>query len=672
MAKEDGNINIGTKIDTSGLSGGIKKIDSALGKIAKAALPLAGTALAIKKVTDAVKDLTNSYKVQAKAEIQLETAAKNNPYLDSNSVQSLKSYASELQNISTIGDEQLIPMMANLAASGRTQTEIQDIMKAALDASASGAVDLDTAVRSLNQSYEGNVGALGRVLPSLKNLTKEELQQGGAVRAVQTAYDGMAAKIADSVGASEQLANAWGDLKEQVGKALNSGLNPFHKKLIEIINTMGGELGAKNAYKEGMQRIVQGNATASDYDAVISFNVKSIKEMQQAIKEGWVEQEEGNELIRQARNENSLYIEAKRKLTEAEKEHNKELKKQNEELEKKKALESANSLAQSAKDAYTATIRDKEREIQVRRSLGEEISKEAEEQEILNTKVEAFMELQKNFKDYKNIYIDGKNVLQDINEGLANLPLLTEEAIDETKELVNAFIDLGQAVNSAFISTFDMASEAVGKGAEADIQRLENQYNKGLMSEEEYLKKKAELEEEAAEKKYKLDMISWALQVSQATANAAMAVSSVWGDSTIPAVTKPVYAAIAAVNGAAALANVIAAKPVKKFEHGGIVPGTSYSGDNVTARVNSGEMILNQRQQQNMFNALNKGGMGGGASVVMPVQIINNSSAKVSSKMDTRGLTVMIDEKVNASMAQGKYTQSMQVAESKANGARIL
>lgn len=165
-------------------------------------------------------------------------------------------------------------------------------------------------------------------------------------------------------------------------------------------------------------------------------------------------------------------------------------------------------------------------------------------------------------------------------------------------------------------------------------------------------------------------MISWGLQVSQATANAAMAVSKAWAET--PALTAPIYAAIAAVNGAAQVASVIAAKPVKKFEHGGIVPGTSYSGDNVTARVNSGEMILNQRQQQNMFNALNKGGMGGGASVVMPVQIINNSSAKVSSKMDTRGLTVMIDEKVNASMAQGKYTQSMQIAESKANGARIL
>ena len=40
------------------------------------------------------------------------------------------------------------------------------------------------------------------------------------------------------------------------------------------------------------------------------------------------------------------------------------------------------------------------------------------------------------------------------------------------------------------------------------------------------------------------------------------------------------------------------------FAQGGIVGGTSYSGDNVIARVNSGELILNMAQQDNVANAL--------------------------------------------------------------------
>lgn len=42
-----------------------------------------------------------------------------------------------------------------------------------------------------------------------------------------------------------------------------------------------------------------------------------------------------------------------------------------------------------------------------------------------------------------------------------------------------------------------------------------------------------------------------------------------------------------------------------KFAQGGIVPGSSFSGDNVIARVNSGEMILNDRQQANLLNIAN-------------------------------------------------------------------
>ena len=45
-----------------------------------------------------------------------------------------------------------------------------------------------------------------------------------------------------------------------------------------------------------------------------------------------------------------------------------------------------------------------------------------------------------------------------------------------------------------------------------------------------------------------------------------------------------------------------------KFESGGIVGGTSFSGDKVVAHVNSGEMILNREQQTRLFDMANYGG----------------------------------------------------------------
>ena len=63
----------------------------------------------------------------------------------------------------------------------------------------------------------------------------------------------------------------------------------------------------------------------------------------------------------------------------------------------------------------------------------------------------------------------------------------------------------------------------------------------------------------------------------------------------------------------------------QKFAQGGIVGGSSYAGDNVLARVNSGELILNMAQQDNVAKALSTlaemsgltGSGGAGVSVYM-------------------------------------------------------
>ena len=64
---------------------------------------------------------------------------------------------------------------------------------------------------------------------------------------------------------------------------------------------------------------------------------------------------------------------------------------------------------------------------------------------------------------------------------------------------------------------------------------------------------------------------------------------------------------------AAGVAAVVAAlSMIGAFADGGIVGGNSTSGDKLTARVNSGEMILNKGQQATLFNAIKSGNLGGG------------------------------------------------------------
>lgn len=72
------------------------------------------------------------------------------------------------------------------------------------------------------------------------------------------------------------------------------------------------------------------------------------------------------------------------------------------------------------------------------------------------------------------------------------------------------------------------------------------------------------------------------------------------------AASVPVVGWVTAIGAVASIAGLLANLP--SFATGGIVPGSSFSGDKVLARVNSGEMILNQIQQGKLYNLIQDGG----------------------------------------------------------------
>lgn len=84
-----------------------------------------------------------------------------------------------------------------------------------------------------------------------------------------------------------------------------------------------------------------------------------------------------------------------------------------------------------------------------------------------------------------------------------------------------------------------------------------------------------------------------------------------------------------------------AASMVPKFAQGGIITGGPTSGDKILARVNSGEMILNQRQQSNLFKAINSGNIGGAKSL----------SSTVTTRVRARDLILAINNELKS---QGK------------------
>lgn len=94
-----------------------------------------------------------------------------------------------------------------------------------------------------------------------------------------------------------------------------------------------------------------------------------------------------------------------------------------------------------------------------------------------------------------------------------------------------------------------------------------------------------------------------ATNVTQSNANAiTVATSAAAALGPLGAVALPelIASQLAIVNGAFAA--------IPKFASGGVVGGGAFNGDTIPALLNSGEMVLNARQQSNLFSQLNKSG----------------------------------------------------------------
>lgn len=270
----DGEVNIGTKVDESGLDKGLRSVKNKvnttskdLGKGAKAvnglktafnetggaaagfagkmesvaseggavAAGITAAILAAKKYIETLKQANEAYKVQEKAESALQKAAENNPYLNRESVQRLKDYASEIQSASNFGDEGTIDVMAQLAASGRSESEIMKLVAAAADYAAAKHISLESAVQNLNKSYGGLAGELGELFPEVKALTAEQLKNGEAVDIIAQKYKGFAKEAADS---GTQAKNAFGDFMESIGRIANPAFEAVNRMAKSFWETM--------------------------------------------------------------------------------------------------------------------------------------------------------------------------------------------------------------------------------------------------------------------------------------------------------------------------------------------------------------------------------------------------------------------------------------------------
>jgi hypothetical protein len=184
-----------------------------------------------------------------------------------------------------------------------------------------------------------------------------------------------------------------------------------------------------------------------------------------------------------------------------------------------------------------------------------------------------------------------------------------QEKIEEQRQAALEAAGFAEAQEAESMQAqIDRAREAGDQVLEYQLKRrqeemrINEQYDALAEAEAEKAEReKANIEYEAAMQKHRLD-------ITNAIVNAAQAIVMAWAQG--GAISGAIFAGITAAATAAQI-GIIASNPPEKpsFESGGIVPGQNYKGDNVLARVNSGELILNRAQQDSVAGQLAGGGV---------------------------------------------------------------
>lgn len=612
MASKDGSIKI--KADSSSATKNIDKATSSLNKLGKEVksdslsklsnswksasqsiktsglgLIIAAEVKLLKSELKAIKDTAEAFNVQLKAETQLAQSAKNNPYMDGSGVDRLKDFASQLQTISNYGDEELIPMMAQLVVSGRTEAQVMDIMSASIDVAAGSGKSLQSVVENLNKSYSGEIGELKNLSVEVGKLTKEQLQHGDAVKILKEQYEGISKEAVKATGSAKQLAMAQGDLKESFGKITKPSYDAWNEfwlkqtqnaqKLVETFNRgldiqsatlpWGGiyrsnkdfidttMTEAKKAEKDGNRQYYLEDVVDRQSDEALGSVIGYLERMKKRNSEetAFLNLLKEEKTLREHQKQNAeLQSKAAEKVAAM---TNEELQNRKEQLEIEgktlntreyyaelgavskeiaKREEEATAKQKSLLDTYNNTVEAKQKEIDIRKEAGSEISRETELQEMLNTKLDAYVKYVTNGGDTsseaaKTIREDIKGISAEIAAAEAEEEKRKNAEAEEEARL-KAIKDQLDTMNDKVLAIKESANELINGPQEVKLSDTIKDTISTLETEAEQLDKTSEAYQEYIEKLKELkDLLPQVEEaengVSEESANSLTQVSSV-------------------------------------------------------------------------------------------------------------------------------------------------
>ncbi len=287
MAKKEVTVKIKGKETVSqaskkagqGITGLNKTVKDSKSIFKGSAIAMTAAVAAIVGVAMAAKKLVDAYAIQETAETKLRAAIKASGKEASISADALYDYASELQGVTTYGDEATISALAMLQQLGDLNEEgLKKTIPLVQDFAAAMGVDLETAASLVGKTLGSSTNALSRYGLEVDMTGTKEEKLTSLTDAMREKFGGMAKELAlTGTGALAQFNNALGDIKEEGGKAILDIMAPMLENLTSHLSlTLQNWKATAN-----LNKALKGEATSIyEVDKALSENDERLDEAQ--------------------------------------------------------------------------------------------------------------------------------------------------------------------------------------------------------------------------------------------------------------------------------------------------------------------------------------------------------------------------------------------------------
>lgn len=209
-----------------GLADSVKKIGASLVAVA-----------GVKQIASELKKTADTFKENNREQTVFFRSLSNNSKIAQQNIRGLVKEFDAMNGYFT--GAELVKSGSILSNMGLDEQQMRQTLQVARDMAASGIMPLEQAVKSLGQSYGGNITQLKKLYPELKNFTDEEIRQGKAVEYLGSKYAGFEAQMSQTFdGMDRKYSNALDGLKDSIGGVVASLKFEGMSKMIEPLNNL--------------------------------------------------------------------------------------------------------------------------------------------------------------------------------------------------------------------------------------------------------------------------------------------------------------------------------------------------------------------------------------------------------------------------------------------------